>query len=102
VIDLTPTTDRTRTVTAGVTDADLDAPTPMVDTPVRELLQHLLGLTIAFRDAAAKLDGPTTSTPPTKVTGPLPEAWRDLLDRQLVVISVSSSGVMLLGLCRGR
>ena len=33
----------------------------MVGTTVREVLQHLLGLTVAFRDAAAKLDGPTIS-----------------------------------------
>lgn len=58
MIDLTATTDRTRTVAAGVTDAHLDAPTPMVGTPVRELLQHLIGLTVAFRDAAAKLARP--------------------------------------------
>lgn len=83
MIDLTPTTDRARTVAANVHQDQLDAPTPMVGTTVRELLNHLLGLTVAFRDAAAKLDGPTTSTPPAKVTEPLPDDWRALLDRQL-------------------
>ena len=83
MIDLTPTTDRTRSIAAGVRDDQLDAPTPMPGTSVRELLNHLLGLTVAFRDAAAKLDGPTTSTPPAKVTEPLPDDWRTLLDARL-------------------
>jgi len=87
VIDLTPTTDRTRAVAAAVVDDDLDSPTPMVGTTVRELLNHLLGLTVAFRDAAAKLDGPTTSTPPTRETGPLAADWRATLDRQLAELA---------------
>ena len=50
---------------------------------------HLLGLTVAFRDAAAKLDGPTTNTPPAKVTEPLPDAWRDLLDKRLAELAAA-------------
>ena len=83
MIDLTPTTDRTRIIAAGVRDEQLDDPTPMPGTSVRELVNHLLGLRVAFRDAAAKLDGPTTSTPPAKVTEPLPADWRTLLDARL-------------------
>ena len=59
MIDPTPTTDRTRAVAAAVRDDQLDATTPMPGTSVRELLNHLLGLTVAFRDAARKIDGPT-------------------------------------------
>jgi uncharacterized protein (TIGR03086 family) len=84
VIDFTPTVDRTRAVAAAVRDDQLDAATPMPGTSVRELLHHLLGLTVAFRDAASKLDEPTTSTPPGKVTEPLPGDWRALLDAQLL------------------
>ena len=47
------------------------------------LLQHLLGLTVAFRDAASKIKGPTTQTPPAPVTDPLPDGWRELLPRHL-------------------
>jgi uncharacterized protein (TIGR03086 family) len=87
VIDLTPTTDRTRAVAAEVRDDQLDATTPMPGTSVRELLNHLLGLSVAFRDAAAKLEGPTTSTPPAKVTEPLPRDWRTLLDQRLAELA---------------
>ena len=65
MIDLTPTTDRTAAVATAVTDEHLDRPTPAGS--VRQVLNHLLGLG-AFRDAAAKLDGPTTSTPPAPST----------------------------------
>lgn len=87
MIDLTPTTDRTRAVAAEVRDDQLDATTPMPGTSVRELLNHLLGLSVAFRDAAAKLEGPTTSTPPAKVTEPLPRDWRTLLDQRLAELA---------------
>ncbi len=87
MIDPTPTTDRTRAVAAAVRDDQLDATTPMPGTSVRELLNHLLGLTVAFRDAARKIDGPTTSTPPAKVTDPLPDDWRALLDAQLIELA---------------
>lgn len=79
MIDLTPTTDRTRAVVAAVTDDQLGVTTPTGST-VAELLQHLLGLSVAFRDAAAKIDGPTTSTPPGPVTDPLPDDWRAQVD----------------------
>ena len=63
MIDLAPTTERTSAVVAAVTDDQLDAPTPM-GQPVSVVVHHLLGLSLAFRDAAAKVTGPTTSTPP--------------------------------------
>lgn len=88
MIDLTPTTDRTRAVAAGVTDEQLDQPTP-VDKTVGKLLQHLMGLCVAFRDAAGKLDGPTTSTPPGPVTEPLPDDWRFQVDRLLTQLAAA-------------
>jgi len=87
--DLTPAADRVRAVVGGVRDEQLDAPTPMPGTSVGELLHHLLGLTVAFRDAAAKLDGPTTSTAPAKVTAPLPDGWRALLDTRLAELAAA-------------
>jgi uncharacterized protein (TIGR03086 family) len=79
--DLTTTTRRTAAVAAAVTDDQLASPTP-TGSPVRVVAQHLLGLCVAFRDAAAKVDGPTTSTPPAPVDEPLPTGWRDeLADR---------------------
>ena len=82
MIDLAPTTARTSEVVAAVGDDQLDAPTP-IGQPVRVVIHHLLGLSIAFRDAAAKVTGPTTSTPPGPEDGPLPEGWRTELDNRL-------------------
>ena len=89
MIDLIPTTNRVSAVAGGVRDDQLDAPTPMPGTSVGELLNHLLGLTVAFRDAAAKLDGSTTRTPPAKVTEPLPDGWRDLLETRLAELAAA-------------
>lgn len=41
-------------VVAGITDEQLDQPTPSTDITVRDLLAHLVGLTEAFRQAATK------------------------------------------------
>jgi uncharacterized protein (TIGR03086 family) len=82
MIDLAPTTERTSAVVAAVTDDQLDAPTPM-DQPVRVVIHHLLGLSVAFRDAAGKVTGPTTSTPPGPEEGPLPDGWRSELETRL-------------------
>lgn len=83
MIDLRPATARVAEVIDGITDDQLEEPTPCTDTSVREMLNHLLGLTVAFRDAAGKVEGPTTSTPPTKVSSALPDDWRDRLHAQL-------------------
>lgn len=89
MIDLKPATDQVSRVVDGVGDNQLDDPTPCEDTSVRELLYHLLGLTIAFRDAAGKVKGPTTSTPPSKVTGGLPDDWRGRLTSQLEELALA-------------
>ncbi|WP_210769257.1 TIGR03086 family metal-binding protein [Occultella kanbiaonis] len=82
MIDLTPSTTRLAALIPAVREEQLDAPTPM-GTPVLQLMNHLLGLTVAFRDAAAKIEGPTTSTPPAPILDPLPEDWRERLTDQL-------------------
>ncbi len=73
MIDLRPAAARVVAVVDGIRDDQLDDPTPCADTAVHELLNHLLGLTIAFRDAAGKVEGAATSTPPEKVSTPLPD-----------------------------
>ena len=83
MIDFSPTTERTSAVVAAVTDDQLEAPTPM-GQPVRAVIHHLLGLSSAFCDAAAKATGPTTSTPPgPQEEGPLPDGWRSELEKRL-------------------
>lgn len=85
-IDLTPTTDRARAVIAGVREDQLDLDTP-ADQTVRQVMQHILGLAMAFRDAAGKVDGPTTSTPPEVSDDPLPHDWRQRADAALAELA---------------
>ncbi len=82
MIDLTPTCDRARDVLANVHDDHLGRPTP-VGMTVGQVVQHLLGLSVAFRDAAAKLDNANTSTPPSPATEPVPADWRERTDAGL-------------------
>jgi uncharacterized protein (TIGR03086 family) len=83
MLDLQPPADQVVTLLRGVQDDHLDDPTPCPGTSVANLLAHLLGLSIAFRDAARKIDGPTTSTPPDASQAELPDDWRTLLPRHL-------------------
>ena len=68
---------------ARLPDDQLDLPTPCPGIDVAGLLAHLIGLSVAFRDAAAKVDGPTTRTPPTSAPPVLPDDWRDQLPHRL-------------------
>ncbi|MBZ2198407.1 TIGR03086 family metal-binding protein [Occultella gossypii] len=88
MIDLTPSTTRVAALIPAVRDEHLDVTTP-IGMPVLQLLNHLLGLTVAFRDAAAKIEGPTTSTPPAPILDPLPEDWRESLTGQLGQLAVA-------------
>ncbi|MET7640091.1 TIGR03086 family metal-binding protein [Streptomyces sp. NPDC005438] len=67
----------------GVSDDQLDAPTPCEDYPVAALLAHLLGLSRAFRDAARKENTEWTATDPGRATPVLDPRWRDELPRAL-------------------
>ena len=59
-LDLTQPAEQIATLVAGVTDDQLDAPTPCPEMTVGTLLAHLAALAQAFTDAAAKVAGPTT------------------------------------------
>jgi uncharacterized protein (TIGR03086 family) len=72
----------------AISDDQLHLPTP-ADQSVRQLLYHLLGLCVAFRDAAAKLDGPTTSTPPGPIDGALPDNWRSQVGDRLEELAIA-------------
>jgi uncharacterized protein (TIGR03086 family) len=83
MIDLSESTRRTAAVVRGVSDDQLQAPTPCEAMPVGLLLAHLHGLSIAFRDAAYKVDGPTTNTPPDPARLELTGNWRELIPARL-------------------
>ncbi|MFD5360059.1 TIGR03086 family metal-binding protein [Streptomyces tendae] len=91
-LDLGPQTRILARLADGVRDDRLADPTPCPDLAVRNLLGHLTGLAVAFRDAARKDLGPTTDTSPeasvpdvgpgwreelAKVLGELADAWRE-------------------------
>ena len=82
-LDLTHPAEQVATLVAGVTDDQLDAPTPCPEMTVGTLLAHLAALAQAFTDAAAKVSGPTTSTPPTAAVPVLPDDWRTVIPARL-------------------
>ncbi|HEU5483572.1 MAG TPA: TIGR03086 family metal-binding protein [Microlunatus sp.] len=88
-LDLTHPAEQLSSMVAGVTDDQLDLPTPS-DIPVRALLAHVAGLALAFTDAAAKVVGPTTTTPPGSDGDPgLPDDWRTLIPRRLTALAAA-------------
>lgn len=82
-IDLQAPADELARVAVGVRDDQLAGPTPCTESDVATILAHVSGLAIAFRDAARKVDGPTTSTPPTDAVPSLSDGWREEIPRQL-------------------
>lgn len=81
--DLGPQTRIVARLAAGVPDARLTDPTPCPEYAVGDLLGHLAGLSVAFRDAARKDLGATTDTDPGSAAPSLPDAWREELPRVL-------------------
>ncbi|SDD19041.1 TIGR03086 family metal-binding protein [Auraticoccus monumenti] len=89
MLDLTAqTTEITRLVAAVPEDA-LSSPTPCPGYDVAGLLAHLHGLSIAFADAARKVDGPTTRTPPDPTAVRLPDDWRTSLPAALTDLAAA-------------
>src|SRR4051812_22748831 len=78
-LDLGPQAEVVKRVVAGVRDDQLDAPTPS-DFPVAGLLDHLVGLTLAFRMAAEKTPVPG---PPSVAAENLAPDWRTRIPAQL-------------------
>ncbi|MFK0046214.1 TIGR03086 family metal-binding protein [Streptomyces sp. NPDC090741] len=82
-VDLGPQARLVARLATDVPDAALADRTPCPGYTVRDLLGHLTGLAVAFRDAARKDLGPTTDTPPGSTTPSLPADWREELPRAL-------------------
>ncbi|HEY5981170.1 MAG TPA: TIGR03086 family metal-binding protein [Microlunatus sp.] len=82
-LDLTQPAEQIAILVAGVTDDQLGDPTPCPEMTVGTLLAHLATLAQAFTDAAAKVSGPTTSTPPTQTVPVLPDDWRTVIPARL-------------------
>ncbi|MGW4289383.1 TIGR03086 family metal-binding protein [Streptomyces sp. NPDC004673] len=82
-LDLGPQARIVARLAEAVTDEQLSAPTPCPDLPVRNLLGHLLHLSLAFRDAAHKDLGATTDTDPGATVPDIGPGWRADLPKAL-------------------
>ncbi|MFB8249387.1 TIGR03086 family metal-binding protein [Streptomyces sp. NPDC055952] len=87
VLDLGPQTEVLARLAAGIADEQLAGPTPCPDYAVRHLLGHLLGLTVAFRDAGRKDLGVTTDTSPGSALPDLTPGWREDLPKALAELA---------------
>ena len=80
-LDFAPPVRQLRSLLLGITDDRLGRPTPCPDWTVGDLLDHLIGLSWAFTQAAQKKnDAPgTSSAPPPPSAANLPPQWRSRL-----------------------
>ncbi|MGW0765125.1 TIGR03086 family metal-binding protein [Streptomyces sp. NPDC002676] len=83
IVDLGPQARIVARLAGAVTDEQLSAATPCPDYAVRNLLAHIHGLSVAFRDAARKNFGPTTDTSPNASIPDLGPGWREELPKAL-------------------
>ncbi|MEV6052539.1 TIGR03086 family metal-binding protein [Streptomyces sp. NPDC052107] len=83
MIDLGPQTRILAGLAESVTDEQLSGRTPCPDLAVRNLLGHLLHLSVAFRDAARKDLGTTTDTNPNAAVPDIGPGWREELPKVL-------------------
>ena len=82
-VNLTHPADQVSRLVAGVRNQQLGDPTPCAEMTVRVLLTHISGLAAAFSDAAGKVTGPTTSTPPNPWAMTLADDWRTEIPARL-------------------
>ncbi|WP_328417984.1 MULTISPECIES: TIGR03086 family metal-binding protein [unclassified Micromonospora] len=81
--DLEPASRALTSVLLGVTDHQLTLPTPCAGWVVGDLLDHLVGLTIAFRIAAEKAPDAAPGGPGNPTVANLDPEWRTILPAQL-------------------
>lgn len=89
-VDLTHPAQQLASLVRGVTDEQLTRPTPCADRDVRALVAHIALLAEAFTDAAGKVVGPTTSTPPGAADElDLPADWRSVIPARLQALATA-------------
>ncbi|MFF3331343.1 TIGR03086 family metal-binding protein [Streptomyces sp. NPDC002888] len=82
-LDLGPQTRIVARLAAGVREEQLTDATPCPGTAVRNMLGHLVGLAVAFRDAGRKDLGATTDTSPAAAVPDIGPGWREELPQVL-------------------
>jgi uncharacterized protein (TIGR03086 family) len=85
-LDLGPQTDEVIRIVAGVGDGQLGDPTPCEGTPVAGMLDHLMGLSLAFRMGAEKQ--PLSGGPSASADG-LDPSWRSELPSRLDALAAA-------------
>jgi uncharacterized protein (TIGR03086 family) len=78
-LDLAPAARRIAVLADAVRDDQLADPTPCPAHAVRNMLGHLTGLSVAFRDAARKDLGETTNASPQSAVPDIDGDWRATL-----------------------
>ncbi|MFH8730637.1 MULTISPECIES: TIGR03086 family metal-binding protein [unclassified Streptomyces] len=89
MVDFGPQTRLVARLADGVGEDQLNLATPCPEYAVRNLLGHILGLTVAFGDAARKNLSPTTDTSPTTFLPDITDGWRDALAKALDELAVA-------------
>jgi uncharacterized protein (TIGR03086 family) len=85
-LDLGPQTAEVARVVAGVRDDQLTDPTPCTGTSVAAMLDHLVGLTVAFRMAAEKT---VPGGGPSAEAANLAPDWRTRIPAQLEALAAA-------------
>ena len=85
-LDFAPQTGEVARIVAGVRNDQLRHPTPCPDMTVAALLDHLVGLTLAFRRAAEKAEG--TGGPVADAANLAPD-WRSRIPAQLDALAAA-------------
>ncbi|MBL1099949.1 TIGR03086 family metal-binding protein [Streptomyces coffeae] len=85
IVDLGPAAQRVSALLSGVSDDQLTARTPCAEYAVGDLLDHMMGLALAFQDAARKKPpkDPERSAPGRGSAARLEPGWRAELPRRL-------------------
>src|SRR3954453_474518 len=86
-VDFTSTTDEVKRIVAGVREDQLTDPTPCAGTPVAGLLDHMAGLTFAFRMVAEK--EPREGRGQSIDADPRPGDWRTRIPEQLDALAAA-------------
>ena len=87
-IDFGPATSAVARLVRGVRDDQLDGATPCPAYTVGDLLDHVGGLAIAFRDAATK-DTPPGGAQPRADASNLGDGWRDRIAGDLDALAAA-------------
>ncbi|MEU8826616.1 TIGR03086 family metal-binding protein [Streptomyces sp. NPDC048636] len=85
IVDLGPAARRITALLGGVSDDQLTARTPCAEYSVGDLLDHMMGLALAFQDSALKKGpaDPERAAPGQGSAARLEPGWREELPRRL-------------------